>query len=237
MILAVTLAALLSQAAPQGKAQAQTPNAKTNPKERSVSKASVYLVQGPSFLAPRASQQPVFRGERVRLESEPQGSWLQVSVRQGGKRVQGYLHASYLDDGRRDFKLEQKELEGRSTVSGHYNLAVGGFREEVARKRQAESGDRKRGYDLVERYMPLQVEDKPGKRLSAQARARLLPPDMTNMRRFMEEGEMRRQERAKPAEGKGDAKGEGGSGAEGIEAPEALDAPEESANATGGGAR
>ncbi len=181
MILAVALAAVLSQpaAAP----------------ERTVTKASVYLVQQPSFLAPRASTQPVFRGEKVRLEGEDKGAWLQVSVRQRGKKVVGYLHASYVSDTRAAFQLEQKELEGRSTVSGHYNLAVGGFREEVARKRQAEGRDVKRGYDLIERYMPLQIEEKPGRRLSAIARARLLPPDMSGMIRFMEEGQMRRQVR------------------------------------------
>ncbi len=194
MIPALALAAFV------GSALAQAPAAGARTDERTVTKASVYLVQKPSFLAPRASTTPVHRGQKVRLEAPEQGAWLQVSVRQGGKKVVGYLHASYVNDRRVAFKLEQKELEGRSTVSGHYNLAVGGFREEVARKRQASAEDAKRGYAIIDRYMPLQVEDHKGKPLPRAARARLSPPDSDALRRFLQEGDLRRQERAEPAQ-------------------------------------
>jgi hypothetical protein len=199
MILVVTLAAVLAQGGPRA-----------SPPERTVTKASVYLVQQGSFLAPRASAEPVYRGDKVRLEAEATGAWLQVSVRQGGRKVTGFIHASYVSDRPAAFKLEEKEVEGRSTVSGHYNLAVGGFREEVARKRQADQADLARGYQMVERYMPLKVEGAQARRLPPAARARLLPADGVALKRFLEQGSLRRAEAAQATAPEAEAAPAGG---------------------------
>jgi hypothetical protein len=178
MILAATLAAVLSS------------GAATMATERTVTKAAVYLVSQPSFLAPRSSPIAVQRGEKVRLEEGPKGSWLQVSVTQRGKKVVGFVHASYLSDRPVAFRVEAAEVEGRSTVSGHYNLAVGGFREEVAKTRQQQSPEAKKGYAVIERYLPLRTRKE--QNVTPAELAKLASPvDSAPLLAFLAEGGLR----------------------------------------------
>jgi hypothetical protein len=130
--------------------------APANANERSVTKASVYLVKSPSFLAPRASPVAVYRNEKVKLEGAPQGSWYLVSYQpRKGPKITGYVHVSYLSDRPIAFRVDNKEVEGRGQVSGNYNLAVPGFRQEIAQKRQRSNKDAGAGYRAIEKYMPL----------------------------------------------------------------------------------
>lgn len=126
--------------------------------ERTVTKASVYLAKSPSFLAPRSSKVALYRNDKVKLEAPPKGGWYLVSFvpRSGGAKQSGYLHLSYLSDRPIAFKVDNKEIEGRGQVSGNYNLAVPGFKPEVARARERSRKDAASGYRAIERYMPLE---------------------------------------------------------------------------------
>jgi hypothetical protein len=160
--------------------------APAEPNERTVTKASVYLVKSPSFLASRVSPVAVYRNEKVKLEGAPQGSWYLVSYQpRKGPKITGYMHVSYLSDRPVAFRVENKEVEGRGQVSGNYNLAVPGFRQEIAQNRQRSNKDAAAGYRAIEKYMPLD-------HAAAANTARLSsPPDAKVLLAFLHEGRLR----------------------------------------------
>lgn len=173
MLAALTLSVALA-AAPADAAQ------------RTVTKASVYLLKSPSFLAPRASTVAVYRNEKVKLEGAPQGGWYLVSYTpRKGPKLTGYLHASYLSDRPVAFRVDNKEVEGHGQVSGNYNLAVPGFKQEIAQQRQGSNEDAAAGYRAIERYMPLDpVSAANAGRLSS-------PPDAAFLVAFVNQGHLR----------------------------------------------
>ena len=154
--------------------------------QRTVTKASVYLLKSPSFLAPRASTIAVYRNEKVKLEGAPKGGWYLVSYTpRKGPKLSGYLHASYLSDRPVAFRVENKEVEGRGQMSGNYNLAVPGFKPEVARQRERSNQRAAAGYRTIEHYMPLDHAT------AAKAGQLGSPPDASNLIAFVEEGHLR----------------------------------------------
>ena len=154
--------------------------------ERTVTKASVYLVKSPSFLAPRVSTVAVYRNEKVKLEGAPQGSWYLVSYQpRKGQKITGYVHVSYLSDRPIAFRVDNKEIEGRGQVSGNYNLAVPGFRQEIAQKRQRANADAAAGYRAIEKYMPLDHA------AAANAAKLSSPPDPAVLMAFLHQGHLR----------------------------------------------
>src|SRR5215211_6033005 len=154
--------------------------------ERTVTKASVYLVKSPSFLAPRVSTIAVYRNEKVKLESPPKGSWYLVSYQpRKGPKIFGYMHLSYLSDRPVAFRVDDKEIEGRGQMSGNYNLAVPGFRQEIAQKRQRSNKDASAGYRTIEKYMPLDHA------AAANAGRLSSPPDAKVLVAFLNEGHLR----------------------------------------------
>jgi hypothetical protein len=155
-------------------------------KERTVTKASVYLVKSPSFLAPRVSTVAVYRNEKVKLEGAPQGSWYLVSYQpRKGSKITGYLHVSYLSDRPVAFRVENKEVEGHGQMSGNYNLAVPGFKQEIAQQRQRSNKDAALGYSAIESYMPLDHA------AAANAGRLSSPPDAKVLLAFLNEGHLR----------------------------------------------
>jgi hypothetical protein len=184
-------------------AAAAAPPAASASSERTVTKAAVYLSKGPSFLAPRASSVPLYRNEKVKLEGEPKGSWLFVShkPRKGAKQA-GYIHVSYLSDRPVAFKVDNKEIQGHGQVSGNYNLAVPGFKPEVARAREKSNASAAAGYRIIEKYLPLD----PAK---AAKNAVASPPDPKAMVAFVSAGRLREPvPEAEPAEGSATPAGE-----------------------------
>jgi hypothetical protein len=154
--------------------------------QRTVTKASVYLLKSPSFLAPRASTVAVYRNEKVKLEGAPQGGWYLVSYTpRKGPKLTGYLHASHLSDRPVAFRVDNKDVEGRGQVSGNYNLAVPGFKPEVAQQRERSNQNASAGYRAIEQYMPLDH--------SAAAKAGQLssPPDASLLVAFVAQGHLR----------------------------------------------
>ncbi len=158
--------------------------------ERTVTKASVYLVKSPSFLAPRASTVALHRGDKVRLSGERQGAWYRVTFlpAKQKKPVSGFIHLSYLSDRPSAFKVEQGEVDGKGLVSGHYNLAVPGLREEIASEREQKNKDAAKGYRIVERYMLVRPD----------AKSAGLPRDPISLAAFLAKGRL--QEPVPPAE-------------------------------------
>ena len=150
--------------------------------ERTVTKASVYLVKSPSFLAPRAANVTLHRGDKVKLAGERQGAWFPVTFKpKKGKQISGFIHLSYLSDRPAAFKVDQQEVEGKGLVSGHYNLAVPGLREDIALERQQKNKDAAQGYAVVNRYLPLE----------AKVAALAVPRDPSRLARFLAEGRLR----------------------------------------------
>jgi hypothetical protein len=149
--------------------------------ERTVTKASVYLVKSPSFLAPRVSEVTVHRGEKVRLLGPGKGAWHQVTYKpKKGRAITGFIHLSYLSDRPAAFRVDQQEVPGTGLLSGHYNLAVPGLREEDLRQMQQTRKDASRGYAVVDRYMPLQMD----------AASLAQPRDPTLLARFLTQGRL-----------------------------------------------
>ena len=154
--------------------------------QRTVTKASVYLLKSPSFLAPRASTIAVYRNEKVKLEGAPKGGWYLVSYTpRKGPKLTGYLHASYLSDRPVAFRVENKEVDGRGQMSGNYNLAVPGFKQEVAQQRERSNQNAASGYRAIEQYMPLDHAT------AAKAGQLASPPDASNLVAFVEDGHLR----------------------------------------------
>lgn len=156
-----------------------------SPTERTVTKASVFLVKEPSFLAPRVSPVAIQRGDKVKLEGKPKGAWFPVSFKpKRGARIEGFIHASYVADRPVAFKVDSREVKGEGQVSGNYNLAVPGFRQEVAARRELGQKEAKAGYKVIEQYMPLKDSEAARKRLSS-------PADPEALQAFVDQGRLR----------------------------------------------
>lgn len=168
LVLAVTVATAPAAAAPD---------------ERTVTKASVYLVKSPSFLAPRISRPVLARGEKVTIEGPPKGAWYLVAYKpRRGARVTGYLHRSYMSDRPVVFKVQDHELSGKGAVTRSVNLAVPGFSEEVAARREGARKDLRQGYRVVDAYMP---------GTEAAVRRQVFPPDPRPLVAFAQAGRLR----------------------------------------------
>jgi hypothetical protein len=70
-------------------------------------------------------------------------------------------------------------------MSGNYNLAVPGFKQEVAQQRERSNQDAAAGYRAIEQYMPVDS--------AAAAKAGKLgsPPDASNLVAFVHDGHLR----------------------------------------------
>jgi hypothetical protein len=129
---------------------------------RTVTKTSVYLVKTPSFLAPRASR-TLLRGQQVRVEvPAAKGSWFAARVGEAAAEERGFIHVTYLSDRPGAFKVTGTALQGESTLSGNYNLAVGGFSESSERHFRTQHPDVEKGFQRLEAFMPAV----PGERLA-----------------------------------------------------------------------
>lgn len=178
MLVALQLAAALTLSAPKAKPP-------VDPAVRTITKAAVYLALEPSFLAKRVTEVALQRATKVRLEAEPKGAWYYVSHKpKSGKKLLGYLHASYISDRPAAFKVDPKNVSNQGLVSGNLNLAVPGFREEVAKKRERKRTDAKRGYAAISRHMPLLINGRNSAKLA-------WPADPEVMAAFALEGRLR----------------------------------------------
>ena len=116
--------------------------------ERAVTKAAVYLVKRPSFLAPRASGAPVVRGDKIKVEIPDEQGWFSAT------KAKGFIHRTYLSDRPVAFQITHRDVKGEGLVSGNYNLAVGGFTEDTEKAYRSSHKDYEKGFAWLEACMP-----------------------------------------------------------------------------------
>ena len=122
---------------------------------RTVTKASVYLVKSPSFLAPRASR-PILRGQKVLVQAPDRAGWLAAQF----EKDKGFIHLTYVSDRPGAFRVGAGSgaAKGESEISGNYNLAVGGFSPEAEKRFRAQNPDLDTAFARLEPFMPLSPE-------------------------------------------------------------------------------
>jgi hypothetical protein len=147
---------------------------------RTVTKASVYLVKSPSFLAPRASR-PILRGQRVLVAPPDRAGWLAAQF----DKDKGFIHLTYVSDRPGAFRVGGGGAQGESTISGNYNLAVGGFSPEAERAFRAKNPDLDAAFARLEPFMPL-----------SPAGVSAMPTDPAELAAFVAVGSLRRPEEA-----------------------------------------
>lgn len=129
--------------------------------KRTVTKSSVYLVNKPSFLAAPASVALV-RGETVQVKVPSVRGWFEATYKRTGKPSTGFIHITYVSDRPVAFKVKGGDVKGESLISGHYQLAVGGFSPEVENTYRAKHADVNKGFEKLDPYMPENPMAKPG---------------------------------------------------------------------------
>lgn len=163
--------ASLSLASPGEKASAKR-------EKRRVTKASVFLVKAPSFLSPRVSSS-IVRGESVEVEIPSTSGWYIARYR----AQKGYLHQSYLADRAIAFQVSAGKMGDESTISGNYNLAVGGFTEGAEghlRGKNSKDAALEQGFRWMDAFLPADY---------AQREASAEDPE--GLARFIAEGKLR----------------------------------------------
>ena len=146
--------------------------------KRRVTKASVYLVKSPSFLASRVSK-PVVRGEEVDVDVPSKAGWYMAQYGQ----QKGYLHQSYVADRAIAFQISAGSMKDESQISGNYNLAVGGFSEGAeGHLRNKNSGDAalKNGYQWIDAWLPAEYTERAA-----------MPQDPEGLKAFVDAGKLR----------------------------------------------
>lgn len=173
MNLLFPLVLALSLGAPSG-----TSDKTSGPREkRRVTKASVYLVKAPSFLAPRVSS-PIVRGESIDVTVPASAGWYAAQY----KEKKGYLHQSYVADRAIAFQISDADVKDQSSISGNYNLAVGGFSEGAEghlRKKNADDGALEQGYRWMDEFLPVDYSTRSA-----------MPADPEGLRAFIEKGRL-----------------------------------------------
>ncbi len=163
-------------AAPASIPATSAPAPSSAKQKRTVTKASVVLVQEASFLsAPAKNGKAILRGEQVEVDGPPKKGWYAAKH----LKSSGFLHASYLADRPVAFKVSVTEVEGKSALSGSYSLAVGGFSAETESVYREKSTTPKKGFAVVDARLPKDFTGTPPQ------------PDVTGLKAFIETGKLK----------------------------------------------